>query len=122
MRSQPIARSQKGSTAIGINSVKTRMSLYPVDGYAKSAAGGGPRSVCEEKPVRAKTTVTTRDVRSTSTSGGTEGMAAIVDALVGWPAMQQSIGQLPEDSLPATAGSEDSEAAESWWCPAIIEQ
>lgn len=78
--------------------------------------------MCEEKPVRAKTTGTTRGVRSTSTSGGTEGMAAIVEALVGWPGMQQSIGQLPEDSLPATAGSADSEAAESWWCPAIISQ
>ena len=78
--------------------------------------------MCEEKPVRVKTNVIARDVRSISTSGGSEGMAAIVDALVGWPGMQQSIGQLPEDSLPATAGSMDSEAAESWWCPAIISQ
>ena len=61
--------------------------------------------MCEEKPVRVKTKVITRDVRSISTSGGTEGMAAIVDALVGWPGMQQSIGQLPEDSRPATAGA-----------------
>ena len=83
--------------------------------------------MCDEKPVRAKTKVTTWDVRSISASGGTEGTAAIVDALVGWPAMQQSIGQLPEDSLPVTAGSLDSEAgdsdaADSWWWPAIISQ